>query len=63
MSFERAVTGENMRVEAEVDTKTVSLLFVSARALDGQGRVCARAQGVVKLSTLPWPSGESPAVT
>ncbi|MFP2911703.1 PaaI family thioesterase [Pyxidicoccus sp. 3LFB2] len=63
MSFERAVTGEGMRVEAEVDNKTVSLLFVTARAFDGQGRVCARCQGVVKLSTLPWPSGENPAVT
>jgi acyl-coenzyme A thioesterase PaaI-like protein len=62
MSFERPVTGEGMRVEAEVDSKTVSLLFVTARAFDGQGRVCARCQGVVKLSNLPWPSGESPAV-
>jgi acyl-coenzyme A thioesterase PaaI-like protein len=62
MSFERPVTGADFRVEAEIDNKSVSLLFASARAFDGQGRECARCQGVVKLSNLPWPSGESPAV-
>jgi acyl-coenzyme A thioesterase PaaI-like protein len=62
MSFERPVTGADFRVEAEIDNKSVSLIFASARAFDGQGRECARCQGVVKLSTLPWPSGESPAV-
>ena len=62
MNFERPVTGEGMRVEAEVENKSVSLLFATARIYDGQGRVCARCQGVVKLSNLPWASGESPAV-
>ncbi|MFP2924832.1 PaaI family thioesterase [Pyxidicoccus sp. 3LG] len=62
MSFERPVTGDAIRVEAEVDSRGVSTLFASARVYDSHGRVCARCQGVVKLSTLPWPSGESPAV-
>ena len=63
MNFERPVTGEGMRVEAELENKSVSLLFATARVYDGQGRVCARCQGVVKLSTLPWASGGgSPAV-
>ncbi len=62
MSFERPVTGDHMRVEAEIDSQSVSLVFANARAYDAAGRVCARCQGVVKLSNLPWPSGESPAV-
>ncbi|QSQ19681.1 PaaI family thioesterase [Pyxidicoccus parkwayensis] len=61
MSFERAVTGDVCRVEAEVSNKSVSLLFSTARAFDSQGRECARCNGVVKLSNLPWPNGESPA--
>ncbi|NMO18577.1 PaaI family thioesterase [Pyxidicoccus fallax] len=63
MSFERPVTGEGMRVEAEIENKTVSLIFATARVYDGEGRVCARCQGVVKISNLPWSSGGgSPAV-
>ena len=63
MSFERPVTGAGMRVEAEIENKSVSLLFATARVFDGEDRVCARCQGVVKLSTLPWASGGgSPAV-
>ncbi|MCP3138794.1 PaaI family thioesterase [Pyxidicoccus xibeiensis] len=62
MSFERPVTGDAIRVEAELTSRSVSLLFASAQVYDSQGRACGRCQGVVKLSTLPWPSGESPAV-
>lgn len=62
MSFERAVTGDHLRVEAEVDSHTASLLFATARLYDAEGRMCARCQGVVKLSHLRWASGESPAV-
>lgn len=62
MSFERPVTGDHLRVEAELDSHTVSLLFATARVYDAEGRMCARCQGVVKLSNLRWASGESPAV-
>jgi len=62
MSFQRPVTGASMRAEAEIDSYGKNTLFASARILDEQGNVCARAQGVVRLSTLPWSTGESPAI-
>ncbi len=62
MSFQRPLTGNTVRAEAEIDSYGKNTLFASARVLDSQGQVCARAQGVVRLSTLPWASGESPAV-
>jgi uncharacterized protein (TIGR00369 family) len=62
MSFQRPVTGHTVRAEAEIDSHGKNTLFASARLLDEQGNVCARAQGVVRLSTLPWASGDSPAV-
>lgn len=62
MSFQRPLTGPIVRAEAEIDSYGKNTLFASARVLDAQDRVCARAQGVVRLSTLPWASGESPAV-
>jgi len=62
MSFQRPATGHSVRAEAEIDSHGKSTLFASARILDDQGEVCARAQGVVRLSTLPWSTGESPAI-
>jgi uncharacterized protein (TIGR00369 family) len=62
MSFHRPLTGDSVRAEAEIDSHGKNTLFASARVLDAQGNVCARAQGVVRLSSIPWASGESPAV-
>ena len=62
ISLQRPLTGNTVRAEAEIDSYGKNTLFASARVLDEQGQVCARAQGVVRLSTLPWASGESPAV-
>ncbi len=62
MSFQRPLTGDTVRAEAEIDSVGKNTLFASARILDAQDQVCARAQGVVHLSTLPWASGDSPAV-
>ncbi|WP_224365740.1 PaaI family thioesterase [Hyalangium versicolor] len=62
MSFQRPLTGKTVRAEAEIDSYGKNTLFASARVLDGENQVCARAQGVVRISTLPWASGESPAV-
>lgn len=63
MSFERPLTGDSIRAEAEIDSEGQSLLFASARMYDAQGRVCARCQGVVARSQLRWASGESPAIS
>ncbi|MCP3167429.1 PaaI family thioesterase [Myxococcus qinghaiensis] len=62
MSFERPVTGDHLRVEAEIDSQGLTLLFATARVYDAQDRMCGRCQGVVRLSNLPWSSGESPAI-
>lgn len=62
MSFQRPLTGDSVRAEAEIDSHGKNTLFASARILDSQGTVCARAQGVVRLSNIPWASGDSPAV-
>lgn len=62
VSFQRPLVGKSIEAEAEIDSHGKSTLFASARIRDDQGNVCARAQGVVRISTLPWASGESPAV-
>ncbi|HYO58267.1 PaaI family thioesterase [Archangium sp.] len=62
ISFERPLRGNSVRAEATIDTVGSSTLFASARMYDEQGQVCARCQGVVKLSRMKWASGESPAI-
>ena len=61
MSFERPATGDSLQVEATVDHGGPSTVFASARLLDSEGRVCARCQGVVRVSSQPWANGDSPA--
>ncbi|HEX8825364.1 MAG TPA: PaaI family thioesterase [Archangium sp.] len=63
MSFERPVLGDVARAEATIDSVGTSTLFASARMYDAQGQVCARCQGVVKLSRMKWASGHSPAIS
>lgn len=62
MSFEQPVHGDELRAEAWVDRAGNSTVFASAHIIDGEGRVCARAQGVVRMSKKPWASGSSPAI-
>jgi acyl-coenzyme A thioesterase PaaI-like protein len=63
MSFERPVVGDSLRVEAVIDSVGRTTLYSSARLYDETGRVCARCQGLVKLSRGPWAEGRpSPAV-
>ncbi|HEX8436675.1 PaaI family thioesterase [Archangium sp.] len=62
LSFERPVRGDVVRAEATIDSAGSSTLFASARMYDAQGQVCARCQGVVKLSQMKWASGQSPAI-
>ena len=62
MSFERPLLGDSVHAEATIDSAGTSTLFASARMYDAQGQVCARCQGVVKLSRMKWASGQSPAI-
>jgi uncharacterized protein (TIGR00369 family) len=62
VSFQRPLEGTSIEAEAEIDSHGKSTLFASARIRDAQGNICARAQGVVRISSLTWASGESPAI-
>lgn len=62
MSFERPVFGDSLRAEGRIDSAGNSVLFSSARLFDGAGLECARCQGLVRVSRLPWALGQSPAV-
>ena len=63
MSLERPLRGDSIHAEATIDSVGTSTLFASARVYDAQGQVCARCQGVVKLSQMKWASGQSPALS
>lgn len=62
MSFERPVLGDRCTAEAWVDRAGSTMAFSSAVILNGQGEVCARAQGVVRLSSRPWSADGHPGV-
>jgi uncharacterized protein (TIGR00369 family) len=62
MSFERPLVGRRLHAEAEVTTAGGRTLFSAARIRDAEGNVCARCNGVVRMSTQPWDSGTSPAI-
>ena len=62
MSFERALAGDLLVAEAHLDRVGGRTAFASAWIKDERGEICARCQGVVRLSNEPWESGHSPAV-
>jgi uncharacterized protein (TIGR00369 family) len=62
MSFQRPVRGTRLKAVASIDSAGDTVLFSSARVEDEQGAVCARCQGVIRLSKQPWQSGRSPSI-
>jgi uncharacterized protein (TIGR00369 family) len=62
MSFQRPLRGDSLRAEARIDAHGKSTLFASAQIFDERGVECARCQGVVRISDLPWQSDGTPAV-
>ncbi len=60
MSFLSPAIGQEIVAEAWVDRSGRSTVFASAHILNGEGEVCARAQGVVKFANIPWSNGRSP---
>ncbi len=62
MSFLRPVTGDSFRAEAWIDRAGTRTIFASAQILDARGDLCARAQGLSKISKLPWSNKGTPAV-
>jgi uncharacterized protein (TIGR00369 family) len=62
MNFERALLGDTIVAEGWIDRAGGSTLFSSAVLKNERGEVCARCQGVVKLSRDAWAQGDSPAI-
>lgn len=62
MNLERPVIGDRITAEAWVDRAGGSTVFSSAVIRDGNGEICARGQGVVKLSKRTWENGVSPNI-
>lgn len=62
ISFERPVMGDRLRAEARIDRAGGSVIFASAVILDQDGVACARCQGLVRLSTLPWSPDGTPGI-
>jgi uncharacterized protein (TIGR00369 family) len=56
MSFMRPVHGNSLRATAKVDHAGKSTVYATAQIFDEQGELCARCQGLVRLSDLPWVS-------
>lgn len=48
IQFERALRGDVISGEAQLDRATSRLIFASATISDGDGQVCVRCQGVVQ---------------
>lgn len=62
INFEQPVHGERIHAEAWIDSAGNSTVFSSAVIYDGEGKACARCQGIAKLSKLPWANGASPGI-
>ena len=62
ISFERPVFGDSLKAEARITAHGKSVLFASALILDENGQECARCQGVVRISKLPWQSEGTPSI-
>ena len=63
ISFMQGLFGSVLRAEAWIDRAGASTIFSAARILDEKGNVCAKCDGMVKVSNLKWKTGGSPAVT
>ena len=62
MNFMRALRGDTLVARSKIDRAGELLVFASAQILDEKGVLCATCTGMVRISDLPWVSGESPAI-
>lgn len=62
LSFERPVHGDVITAEGWIDRAGGRTGFASAVLKDGNGEICARAQGVIRLTDQRWADGFSPAI-
>lgn len=62
MSFLQPLRGPSLQGEARIERAGRDTVFSNAQLFDADGKLCATATGVMKLSGRPWASGVSPAV-
>jgi uncharacterized protein (TIGR00369 family) len=62
MNFEQPVRGGKLVALGRIDRAGGSTAFSSATIEDERGVICARAQGVVRLSREPWAAGSHPGI-
>ena len=62
INYERPLIGSVVIAEGKIDRAGRSIVFSSGVVMDQDRTICARAQGVVRLSDKTWDSGVSPAI-
>ena len=62
MNFERPLRGPLLVARGKLDRVGGRTAFSSAVIEDSQGEPCARAQGVLRLTDLPWEAGDHPGM-
>ncbi|MGV3622225.1 MAG: PaaI family thioesterase [Archangium sp.] len=62
INFMDAVRGSKVLARSRVTRGGNTLVFASAELFDEQGRVCATATGMSRLSSQPWSQNGTPAV-
>jgi len=62
ISFEKPLLTDAIVVEGKVDRAGGTTVFCSAVAKNDRGEVCARAQGLVKMSNRFWDAVDNPAI-
>lgn len=62
ISFLTALRGDSFVARGKVERGGGSLVFSSATIFDAQGKECAKATGMCRLSSMPWAADGTPAV-
>ena len=62
INFMDAVRGSKVLARSRITRGGNTLVFASAEIFDEQGRVCATATGMSRLSSQPWSASGTPAV-
>ena len=62
MNFEQPLRGPLLLAHGRLDRVGGRTAFASAVITDADGQPCARAQGVLRLTDIPWSAGDHPGM-
>jgi uncharacterized protein (TIGR00369 family) len=62
MNFERGLRGAVVVGDGWIDRAGGTTMFSSAEIKDESGQVCARCQGILRMSESHWENGVSPSI-